>query len=53
MYNVTDVVYASISIGYWLNFDVVSGVDFGNGRVPGGVGSVVVDRYQRLQYRFV
>lgn len=39
------------AIGYWVSLDVVDGLDLATGLTPYGVGGVVMDRAERLQFR--
>ena len=38
-------------VGYWVNLEVANGLKHDTGLTPYGIGGVVMDRTERLQYR--
>ena len=39
-------------VGYWVSLDVVDGLDLTTGLTPYSIGGAVMDRTERLQYRY-
>ncbi len=46
-------IYFTDVLGYWPRLNIVPQVNVNSDYTPTAIGGVIVDRYERLQYRFV